>query len=209
MIMDKIIKFWPQSDERVAAFMTEAGKCFYAFRDADNCLVLVEPVDPYVKNDACSVYVIFDNKGRKYHVLSGGEQVKSLDIVCNYVPACFLLNNILVVAELAEHVLAVPGLTVKVDYIFSQAKVVNLSDGSEVKHSLPKEGFYADVFVNALGNLVLRRGEMITQWGFDEGELKLLPFEGDDLNSWLLLGVMEPEQVGIASEDLRQLFDRT
>ena len=201
--MEKIIKFWPQSDEQVLALMTETGNCFYCIKSNTNDLMLVEPMEPYVKNKRCSVYVIFDNNGKKYHILNHGSQVKPLDIICDYVPACFLLDNILVVAE---HIWAVPRLLVEEGYVFSQAKVINLLDGAEIQHSLPKEVFYLSVFVNALGNLVLVKGEKVTQWGLREGELKQLPFDGDDLNSWLSCGVVKPEQVGISSEDVRKLF---
>lgn len=201
--MEKIIKFWPQSDEQVLALMTETGNCFYCIKSNTNDLMLVEPMEPYVKNKRCSVYVIFDNNGKKYHILNHGSQVKPLDIICDYVPACFLLDNILVVAE---HIWAVPRLLVEEGYVFSQAKVINLLDGAEIRHSLPKEVFYSSVFVNALGNLALVKGEKVTQWGLREGELKQLPFDGDDLNSWLSCGVVKPEQVGISSEDVRKLF---
>lgn len=201
--MEKIIKFWPQSDEQVLALMTETGNCFYCIKSNTNDLMLVEPMEPYVKNKRCSVYVIFDNNGKKYHILNHGSQVKPLDIICDYVPACFLLDNILVVAE---HIWAVPRLLVEEGYVFSQAKVINLLDGAEIRHSLPKEVFYSSVFVNVLGNLVLVKGEKVTQWGLREGELKQLPFDGDDLNSWLSCGVVKPEQVGISSEDVRKLF---
>ena len=201
--MEKIIKFWPQSDEQVLALMTETGNCFYCIKSNTNDLMLVEPMEPYVKNKRCSVYVIFDNNGKKYHILNHGSQVKPLDIICDYVPACFLLDNILVVAE---HIWAVPRLLVEEGYVFSQAKVINLLDGAEIRHSLSKEVFYSSVFVNALGNLVLVKGEKVTQWGLREGELKQLPFDGDDLNSWLSCGVVKPEQVGISSEDVRKLF---
>lgn len=202
--MEKIIKFWPQSEEQVLALMTETGNCFYCIKSNTNDLMLVEPMEPYVKNKRCSVYVIFDNNGKKYHILNHGSQVKPLDIICDYVPACFLLDNILVIAE---HILAVPRLLVEEGYVFSQAKVINLLDGTEIRHFLPKEIFYSDAFVNALGNLVLIKGETVTQWGLGDGELEPVPFVEDDLKSWLSLSAMEPEKVGISSEDLQKLFD--
>ena len=48
--MEKIIKFWPQSDEQVLALMTETGNCFYCIKSNTNDLMLVEPMEPYVKN---------------------------------------------------------------------------------------------------------------------------------------------------------------
>lgn len=201
--MSKIIKFWPQPDEQVLAFMTETGDCFYCIKNNTNDAMMVEPMEPYVKNKRCAIYVIFDNNGKKYHILNHGNQVKPLDMVCEYVPACFLLDDILVVAE---HILEVPRLLVEEGYVFSQAKVINLSTGAEIKHHLPKDVFYSGVFVNALGNLVLIKGEEVIQFQFAEGELKQLPFDGDNLNSWLSCRVMAPEQVGIKSEELWQVF---